>query len=105
VEIEPVADESLPKMGISKVFSEDFREFAGIEANYTAKRRFRTARKPANSGFSEKGAAYRSAALPGWGGSVVRACLRANSLQTGNFTGNLQFSTPVHVFDPSHSAD
>jgi hypothetical protein len=41
-------------MGISKVFSEVFREFAGIEANYTAKRRFRTARKPANSGFFQK---------------------------------------------------
>ncbi|MGM4989806.1 hypothetical protein [Tardiphaga sp. 841_E9_N1_2] len=37
----------------------------------------------------------------GWGGSAVRTCLRVNSLQTGYFTGNLRFSTPVFIFDPS----
>lgn len=90
VVIEPVSADSLRKMGIFADRGGDFRRFApqlGRTKSPETKPNARKAGIPALSRVSWE--AGPKAGLCGWRRSTGRTRLRPNSLQTGNFSGNL----------------
>jgi hypothetical protein len=85
-----VSGESLLKTGTSAVLAGDFRQFLARVAFF---RRLETCYKcvktPQNAGFSPTRCSLSLVErVAGWRRSADRACLRIDSLLTGNFTGN-----------------
>jgi hypothetical protein len=78
-----------PKNGLWRLSAGDFQEFSGPQGRFRHPETFPNARKPAKCRLSRLiERTDRKPGLPGWGGSADRTGLLANSLQTGNFTGN-----------------
>ena len=86
----PVSGRNLPKTGVFQMSAGDYRLFRSENAQNCS---------PETGGQFAKARHWRaflrvsrtlslSAGPPGWGGSADRTRLRANSLLTGNFTGN-----------------
>jgi hypothetical protein len=90
----PVSYRSLPKTGIFQISAGDYRRFRAKIVSIGC---------PETERQSAKGRNWRAflgfmnvqspvAALPGWRRSADRTRLQANSLLTGNFTGNFAIS-------------
>src|SRR5437764_8055505 len=88
-----VSAKSLPKTGIPGNWAGDFRQFLAKVAETGI---CRTNDKRENAvilrAFRIIGVIYLR--LSGWRRSADRACLRVDSLLTGNFTGNFAVSSP-----------
>ena len=85
-----VSGRSLPKTGISAKPGRDFRRSGRPKApNGKMETRLQVRESPPMAGFSRTPRSVPTKArLPGWRRSPDRTSLQANSLQTGNFSGN-----------------
>src|SRR6202048_618059 len=88
---------SLQKTGVFVDSAGDFWEFSTQKVRTSVSRDYWRREKPAFGGpFSSKEGNSLKRGLPGWRRSADRTRLHANSLLTGNFTGNFAISVSVH---------
>src|ERR1700738_1896541 len=88
-----VSRASLQKTGVFVDSAGDFWEFSTQKVRTSVSRDYWRREKPAFGGpFSSKEGNSLKRGLPGWRRSADRTRLHANSLLTGNFTGNFAIS-------------